>query len=77
MTLVIIAGGIDLSIGSIIALDGRRRGLGAQLAYGCNSTADGTTQAGNLIDQWPILLPIWRSYAGVLAATIAGFVNGA
>jgi ribose transport system permease protein len=76
MTLVIITAGIDLSIGSIIALAVVVVGWVLNLRTSIPQV-DGTTQAGNLIDQWPILLPIVALVAGVLAATIAGIINGA
>jgi ribose transport system permease protein/erythritol transport system permease protein len=68
MTLVIVSAGIDLSIGSVIAL--------AVVVVGWVLNLH-TSQDTNLIDQWPVLLPIVAISAGVLAATIAGFINGA
>jgi ribose/xylose/arabinose/galactoside ABC-type transport system permease subunit len=75
MTLIIITAGIDLSIGSIIALTvvvvAAVLSLPTQVV-----AADGSTQPGHLIDQWPVLLPILALLAGVFAAVLAGLVNG-
>lgn len=75
MTMIIIAGGIDLSIGSIIAL------TVVMVAWVLNLpanevTADGTTHAGKLIEHYPTLLPIAALVAAVLVAIIAGMANG-
>jgi ribose transport system permease protein/erythritol transport system permease protein len=75
MTLVIVAGGIDLSVGSIIAL------AVVVVAWVLNLSAPGATadagqQAGYLIHQWPTLLPLLAVAAGVAVATLAGAVNG-
>jgi ribose transport system permease protein/erythritol transport system permease protein len=75
MTLVIIAGGIDLSVGSIIAL------AVVVVAWVLNLPApavanDAAQQAGYLIYQWPVLLPLLAVLAGVAVATLAGAVNG-
>jgi ribose transport system permease protein/erythritol transport system permease protein len=75
MTLVIIAGGIDLSVGSVIALTVVV--VAWMLDRPCEVLqADGTVVAGNLIDRWPTLLPILALAVGVLAAMLAGIVNG-
>lgn len=75
MTLVIIAGGIDLSMGSIIAL------AVVVVAWVLNVptqtvSADGTTVSGLLYNDWPRLLPVVALLAGVAAATLAGIANG-
>jgi erythritol transport system permease protein len=75
MTIIIIAGGIDLSIGSIIAL------AVVVVAWVLNlpaSTvaADGSVQAGLLYNEWPVLLPVLALIAGITAATVAGLANG-
>ncbi|MBN1515947.1 ABC transporter permease [Candidatus Sumerlaeota bacterium] len=74
MTLVIIAAGIDLSIGSIIAL------AVVTVAWTLNLhqtvIINGQTQSLALIEKWPVLLPICAVIAGVLAATLAGAANG-
>lgn len=75
MTLVIIAGGIDLSIGSIIALTVVVVAWVLSLTSGL--PADGTQSAGYLIHEWPVLLPILAMAAGVAVATLAGAMNGA
>jgi ribose transport system permease protein/erythritol transport system permease protein len=75
MTLIIIAGGIDLSIGSILAL------TVVVVAWVLNLPVPGVSDDANaqsryLIYQWPVLLPLLAVAAGVLAATLAGAVNG-
>lgn len=75
MTLVIIAGGIDLSMGSIIALSV------VVVAWVLNLPAqtmgpDGAATTGLLYEQWPRLLPVLALLAGVAAATLAGLANG-
>ena len=68
MTLVIITAGIDLSVGSIIAL------AVVVVAWTLNLP---TGDDGHLIQAWPVLLPILAVIAGVIAATLAGLANGA
>jgi erythritol transport system permease protein len=75
MTMVIIAGGIDLSVGSIIAL------TVVMVAWVLNLpvqtvTEDGTATAGKLLEQYPTVLPIAALLAGVVVAIVAGIVNG-
>jgi ribose transport system permease protein/erythritol transport system permease protein len=75
MTLIIIAGGIDLSIGSILAL------TVVVVAWVLNlqvpgAADDASAQSRYLIYQWPVLLPLLAVAAGVFAATLAGAVNG-
>lgn len=75
MTMIIIAGGIDLSVGSMIAL------ALVVVAWVLNLpaesvAADGSVQTGLLYEQWPTLLPIVALVAGVAAATLAGLANG-
>jgi erythritol transport system permease protein len=75
MTLVIIAGGIDLSIGSIIALtDVVLAWVLSWSAIGV--AAPGVGHADHLIEHWPVLLPLLAVAIGILAATLAGFING-
>jgi ribose transport system permease protein/erythritol transport system permease protein len=69
MTLVIIAGGIDLSVGSMIAL--------AVVVVAWVLNLGTATEDVYLIHRWPTLLPIFAVLAGVLVATAAGVANGA
>lgn len=74
MTMVIIAGGIDLSVGSIIAL------TVVMVAWVLNLPSGGTEgggQAGQLLAEHPTLLPIAALFAGVGVAIVAGLCNGA
>ncbi len=68
MTIVIIAGGIDLSVGSMIAL--------AVVVVAWVLNLGTATEDVYLIHQWPTLLPIVAVLAGVLVATVAGVANG-
>jgi ribose transport system permease protein/erythritol transport system permease protein len=71
MTMVIVAGGIDLSAGSLIALSV------VTVAWVLNLSvpgADGSMQ--NLVVAHPTLAPILAVLAGVTAATVAGLANG-
>ena len=74
MTLVIIAGGIDLSVGSMIALTVVVVAWVLNLSTGGGADATGDVQY--LIYHWPVLLPIAAVLAGVATATLAGAVNG-
>ncbi|MCC6679689.1 MAG: ABC transporter permease [Phycisphaeraceae bacterium] len=72
MTLVIIAAGIELSVGSIIALSV------IIVAWVLNLSAvgkDGVTVY--LIQQHPVMLPIVALAAGVFIAVVSGMCNGA
>jgi ribose transport system permease protein/erythritol transport system permease protein len=75
MTLVIIAGGIDLSVGSIIALTVVVMAWILDRSYE-TVTADGAMQTGNLLEYWPHLLPIAALVVGVATAVLAGLMNG-
>jgi ribose transport system permease protein/erythritol transport system permease protein len=75
MTLVIIAGGIDLSVGSIIALAVVVVAWVLSLSSGAAPT-DPVGDDQYLIYQWPTLLPILAVFAGVAIATLAGAING-
>ena len=66
MTLVIITAGIDLSIGSIIALT----------VVGTAWALNLPTEDGFLIDDYPTLLPVLAVLGGVLLSTVAGIANG-
>jgi erythritol transport system permease protein len=72
MTLVIIAGGIDLSVGSIIAL------TVVMVAWVLDLPAGGDDGPGGakLLEQYPTLLPLAALAAGVATATVAGIFNG-
>jgi ribose transport system permease protein/erythritol transport system permease protein len=72
MTLVMIAGGIDLSVGSIIALTV----VIVAWVLDLPAIGDDAAQTGHLVSQWPVLTPLLALGAGVLAATLAGLVNG-
>jgi ribose/xylose/arabinose/galactoside ABC-type transport system permease subunit len=75
MTMIIIAGGIDLSAGSIIALTVVV--IAWVLEWPSQSSAgDGAAPPGKLVEQWPVLLPIIAMSVGVLAAAFAGLING-
>ena len=72
MTMIIIAAGIDLSAGSLIALSV------VTVAYVMNievAGADGQMQAYAVLH--PTLTPILAVAAGILTATLAGLANGA
>jgi len=71
MTLVIIAAGIDLSVGSMIAL------AAVMVAWTLNlnfAGAEGETIY--LIDRWPVMLPILAVAAALATGTAAGALNG-
>lgn len=75
MTMVIIVGGIDLSIGSIIALSM------VVIAWVLNLRTDvvgpdGATKTELLYNVYPNILPILALASGVIAATFAGLANG-
>jgi len=74
MTLVIIAAGIDLSVGSIIALCVVMIAWVLNLHY---HTGGGQTQEVYLIQHWPVLLPILAVLVAVAAGVLAGMCNGA
>ena len=72
MTLIIIAAGIDLSAGSLIALSV------VTVAWVMNlnvSVAPGETKA--LVELYPRLTPMLAVASGVLLSTLAGLANGA
>lgn len=76
MTMIIIAGGIDLSIGSVIALSVVVVAWVLNLPYGASTAPSGSTQADYWIYHWPRLLPWLAVLAGVGMATLAGLLNG-
>ena len=71
MTMVIITAGIDLSVGSIIALSV------VMVAWVLNISIEGAEGEVFLIHDYPTLLPICAVIAGVGIATLAGLANGA
>jgi len=75
MTMVIIAGGIDLSAGSMIALAAVASAWVLNLQTPM-PTNEGGGQSIYLVDEWPRLVPILAVTAAVLAGTLAGLVNG-
>lgn len=75
MTMVIIAAGIDLSVGSVIALSLVTVAWLLDYHY-VVPTTQGNEQTIYLVQEWPIVLPIVALLAGVAVATLAGFVNG-
>lgn len=64
MTVVMIAGGIDLSVGSVVALS-------TVVVAGMLQLHDGRTVAA-----WPVLWPLAAAGAGVLTGAACGWVNG-
>lgn len=75
MTMVIIVGGIDLSIGSIIALGVVVMAWVLNLSQGVIQVGD-ETKPDYLLYHWPTLIPIAALVAGVSAASLAGMANG-
>ena len=66
MTLVIITAGIDLSVGSIIAIT----------VVGIAWVLNLPSGDGFLIEDYPVLMPILAVIGGMLFATLAGLLNG-
>ena len=76
MTLVIITAGIDLSVRSMIALSVIGVAWALNLG-GASGAATISAESGHyLVYQYPVLIPILAVTAGVLAATLAGLLNG-
>ena len=72
MTMVIVAAGIDLSAGSLIALSV------VSVAWVLNLSGHGPDgQVESLVRLHPVLTPILAIGAGVLMSTLAGLANGA
>jgi len=76
MTMIIIAGGIDLSIGSVIALAVVVSAWVLNLPQGASAGPAGHSQVDYWIHDWPVLLPWLAALAGVGIATLAGLLNG-
>ncbi|RMF86987.1 MAG: ABC transporter permease [Planctomycetota bacterium] len=74
MTMVIITAGIDLSVGSIIALTVVVVAWTLNLNY--EVVSGGETQVVYLVDQYPRLMPLLAMLCGLTAATLAGLLNG-
>ena len=75
MTMVIITAGIDLSVGSMIALTVVVVAWVLNLSHQVAGSG-GELEQVFLIAEWPVLLPILAVLAGVLATTLAGMANG-
>ncbi len=76
MTMVIISAGIDLSVGSVIALTVVVVAWVLNLNYQVVPPGGGAVETVYLVKEWPVLVPILAVVAGVVAATIAGAANG-
>lgn len=74
MTFVIIAAGIDLSVGSIIALSLVMAAY--MLNFSTTSVVDGKETTVYLIRSYPVLLPIIAVVVAVLVSMLAGALNG-
>ena len=66
VTVIIVSGGIDLSIGSSVAL--------VTVAIGRLLETD--TEFARTAEAWPVLWPLAAALAGIGVATLAGFFNG-
>ena len=76
MTLVIIAAGIDLSIGSIIALTVVLVAWVLNIHQMAPSVGQAEGETVHLLEQWPVLLPLLAVGTAVIAAALAGACNG-
>jgi len=76
MTMVIIAAGIDLSIGSIIALTVVTVAWVLNIHHVATPVGQTGGETVYLIHQWPGILPMLAVGAAVLAAALAGACNG-
>ena len=74
MTLIIIAAGIDLSVGSIIALTSVV--VAWILSRSAGAPSDSQAGLDYLIHEWPRLWPVVALCGGILVATFAGALNG-
>lgn len=72
MTLIIITGGIDLSVGAIIALAGVTVGI---VCNAGNTDPDHHPEYA-LVNRYPVLLPLAAALAGLLAGALCGLANG-
>jgi erythritol transport system permease protein len=76
MTMVIITAGIDLSIGSVIALTVVMVASTLNVHWEFIPPGGGEAEVVYLIRQWPVLLPALAVAAGVGIAALAGMLNG-
>jgi ribose transport system permease protein/erythritol transport system permease protein len=76
MTMVIITAGIDLSVGSIIALAVVTVAWTLNIHWEVVPAGGGEAEVVFLIHHWPVLLPVLAVGAGVGIATLAGMLNG-
>jgi ribose/xylose/arabinose/galactoside ABC-type transport system permease subunit len=74
---VIITGGIDLSVGSMIALSVVMVAWVLNIGTGGGAATIAGDESRYFINQHAILAPILACGAGILVATIAGLANGA
>jgi ribose transport system permease protein/erythritol transport system permease protein len=77
VTLVIITAGIDLSVGSMIAISVVTVAFVLSLGGDAGAATVAADQANYVVYQYPTLIPVLAVIAGVAAAALAGFVNGA
>ena len=76
MTMVIITAGIDLSVGSIIALAVVTVAWTLNIHWEVVPPDSGEPEVVFLIHHWPVLLPFLAVGVGVGIATLAGMLNG-
>ncbi|NQT37719.1 MAG: ABC transporter permease [Planctomycetes bacterium] len=76
MTMVIITAGIDLSVGSVIALTVVVIAWMLNIHWDVIPVGGGETEVVFLIHQWPVLVPILAVLVALLMATLAGLLNG-
>lgn len=76
MTMIIIAGGIDLSIGSVIALTVVVAAWVLNLPQGASTGPATATAIQYWLSDWPVLLPWLAVLAALTVATLAGWLNG-
>ena len=77
MTLVIILAGIDLSLGSMIALSVIAASAVLNLGGGgAGAATAGASEGDNLVYARPVLVPLAAAAAGILAGAAAGLLNG-
>ncbi len=77
MTMVIIAAGIDLSIGSVIALTVVMVAWVLNLHVNVVPAGGGEAEVVYLIHKWPVMMPLLAVFTAVITATLAGLCNGA